>query len=975
MNTHMFPEFFTEECFKNESPVDIQKKVDALLSVMTREEKMGLCHGWDNPDGGQIANAGYLPGIPRFGVPEIRMYDGPAGVTSIHETTGLPVQEALAASWDKKLAYEYGAIEGSENFAISGNTQLGSQYDMVRTPHFMRVQDMLGEDPFLTSALAVEETKGIQDNHAVATLKHFFAASVSTDDARKTMQQVDEQTLHELYFPPFEAAIRQGNAAAVMSTYNRINGSYASANEYAMKDVLRNMWGFKGYTMSDWGANHSLSVQKGLDMEMPRGIYNSNARIEKGLGNGRLCWDDVENAARHVLYGLGMVGYLSLVALDENGTPLEEKGRTKPIKMQDQYSSSEGLFAENARKAELIAEKGAVLLKNRDALPVKVGEKIAMIGLGAVNLISGYGQERSYGTLRHMISPVSAMKQLEPKLEVSAEVGIDIIGETVPEQYLWQDEKAVKKGVVRTWGVDKSQRDPSIFPEIDFDDMPAGAPPENIGGQGLELVGTAKADEDEDDSDVEPFTPGWINTIAKDIPGHITGDFCRIDKTLDFTCGTINGATNQTYRNSQDGTALTYGEAYTWEGYLRVPASGIYTLILEGIGGLSRLEINTDGRKYRTIGTTCMREGAHWPWASLICTPEGMEIHAVNVYLKANESYPIRMCANASDPNKDLQLRFAWITPERRKEQYEKALLAAADSDKVVFFLTGDYAPTELGKTANMMDAMYKPGSLQPPADQLELLYQVKLHMRPEAKLIVIINYGRIFTTSQWEDVADSIMDVWYPGQGGGIAIAKLLLGQANPSGKLPVSIPKTDTDTPVSDTPDHMLRRYEGCIGEDGKCTINFEEGIFTGYRWYDKTETIPAYPFGHGLSYTTFAYSDLRVSGCDVTFTVTNTGDAVGTEIAQVYIGAAEVPDHIQMAKKMLCGFARLEEIKPGEQRTVTISIPDRSFCYWDPKAPMKQVPDGTKGKWIRPRGKRSVYVGASAEKLLLSGELMVE
>lgn len=975
MSTYTFPEFFTEECFKKETPADIQKKVDALLAAMTRDEKMGLCHGWDNPDGGQIANAGYLPGIPRFGVPEIRMFDGPAGVTSIHETTGLPVQEALASSWDKKLAYEYGAIEGSENFAISGNTQLGSQYDMVRTPHFMRVQDMLGEDPFLTSVLAVEETKGIQDNHAVATLKHFFAASISTDDARKTEQQVDEQTLHELYFPPFEAAIKQGNAASVMSTYNRINGSYASANEYAMKDVLRNMWGFKGYTMSDWGANHSLSVQKGLDMEMPKGIYNSDARIEKGLLNGRLRWDDVENAARHVLYGLGMVGYLSLVALDETGMPFEEKGRTEPIKMRDQYSTSEVLFAENAKKAELIAEKGSVLLKNQDALPIKTGEKVAMLGLGAVNLISGYGQERSYGTLRRMASPVSAMKQLEPELDVSAEVGIDVVGEAVPEYFLWQDAEASKPGVIRTWGVDKSQRDPSIFPEIDFDDMPAGAPPENIGGQGMELVGTAKADENEDDSDVEPFTPGWVNTIAKDIPGHITGDFCKIDKTLDFTCGTLNGAINQTYRNSQDGTALTYGEAYTWEGYLRVPESGIYTLILEGIGGLSRLEINADGKKYRTIGTTCMREGAHWPWASLICTPEGMEIHAVNVYLKANESYPIRMCANACDPNKDLQLRFAWITPTLRKEQHEKALLAAAVSDKVVFFLTGDYAPTELGKATNMMDAMYKPGSLQPPTDQLELLYQVKSHMRPDSKLIVIINYGRIFTTGEWEDIADSIMNVWYPGQGGGIAIAKLLLGRANPSGKLPVSIPKSDTDTPISDTPEHMVHRYEGCIRENGKCIIDFEEGIFTGYRWHDQVGIDPAYPFGHGLSYTTFAYSDLRVSGCDVTFTVTNTGDTTGTEIAQVYIGAAEVPDHIQMAKKKLCGFARLDEIKPGERRTVTISIPERSLCYWDPQAPITQGPDGTKGKWVRPCGERNVYVGASAKELLLNATLEAE
>lgn len=281
-----YPMFVEPEQLRAESDELLERKVGALLVAMTPEEKMNLCHGHANPEGMQVANAGYNPGIPRLGVPEIRMFDGPAGVTSVYETTGLPVQEMLAASWDTELAYKYGKVEGSENFAISGNTQLGSQFDVVRVPQFNRDKDMLGEDPFLTAAMAVPETKGIQEAGAVATLKHFGVASIGTDMQNAADQIVEEQTLHEMVFPPFEAAAKEGRAGSFMCCYNKFNGAYASANEYAQKTVLRDMWNYKGYMMSDWGANHALTTGKGMDMEMPNGTYNSGERILRGIERG-----------------------------------------------------------------------------------------------------------------------------------------------------------------------------------------------------------------------------------------------------------------------------------------------------------------------------------------------------------------------------------------------------------------------------------------------------------------------------------------------------------------------------------------------------------------------------------------------------------------------------------------------------------------------------------------------------------------
>ena len=162
------------------------------------------------------------------------------------------------------------------------------------------------------------------------------------------------------------------------------------------------------------------------------------------------------------------------------------------------------------------------------------------------------------------------------------------------------------------------------------------------------------------------------------------------------------------------------------------------------------------------------------------------------------------------------------------------------------------------------------------------------------------------------------------------------------------------------------------GGYEKDGKKVIDFDKGIFTGYRWYDRMGVKPLYAFGHGLSYTTFGYSDLSVQGTAVTFTVTNTGSVPGSEVAQVYLGAAQVPEGVQMAEKQLCGFARLEDMQPGESRTVTVTIPERSFCYWNTAGDLVARPDGTKDKWVRAEGPRKVMVGPSSDDLPLSASM---
>lgn len=968
-----FPSYIAPEQLRRESDAILEAKVNALLAAMTEEEKLNLCHGHANPEGMQIANAGYLPGVPRLGVPEIRMFDGPAGVTSVYETTGLPVQEMLAASWDPTLAYQYGKVEASENFAISGNTQLGSQYDLVRVPQFTRVKDMLGEDPFLTASMAVQETKGMQDQNVVATLKHFGVASIGTDMQNAADQIVDEQTLHEMYFPSFEAAAKEGGAGAFMCCYNKFNGAYASANEYTQKTVMREMWNYKGYMMSDWGANHGLTTGKGMDMEMPSGAYNSNERILRGIQRGRLTWDDVDTAVRHVLYGFGTAGYLSLVTLDENGRVLEEAGRTAPIAMKDRYaeSTARGLLRDNAEICLEVARKGAVLLKNKNAaLPLcpkdYTGENsVAMLGLGAVRLLSGAGQERSYGQISRMTAPADAVKAMAGEsANIFSEIGMDFFGTTIPAECFWQDKACIQPGLVRSYGVSPENCEmPPMLAAIlaaNAEQTEKKKAPAAAGGGGVEFHGVASADEEEEEI---PFMPPWTNSLAADMVDYETGSFCRVDETIDFTTGTQN------YKNGPGGTAFPKGSAYTWDGYLTVPESGEYILILQAIGGNTKFSINLDGTKLTEVGATELREGAQWPWGSLVCTWEGMELHGGRAYLEQGRTYPIRVCVNATISQKDLQIRLAWIPPKKRQKDYQAALDVVKQARKVLFFLSDDYSYGAIG--APQFFSMAGLPSMEVPACQMQMLRDVKAVMRPDAQLIVLHNNGQLYALGEVEPLADAILNIWTPGQEGGTAVAELLLGKVNPSGKMALTIPAKDADTLVSDTPKHRETRYTS-YQKNGQKYVDFDEGIFSGYRWYEKTGVKPLYAFGHGLSYTEFTYSDLSVSGRDVSFTVTNIGRVSGTEIAQIYLGAGTVPAGIQMAEKQLCGFTRLEDMAPGEKRTVTVTIPERSFMYWNPKLELVQRADGTKDKWVRTEGFRKIWVGTSSDRLTLEGEI---
>src|ERR1700744_231683 len=238
----------------------IDKKIDQLIKKMTLKEKIDMLHG-----NSLFSSAG----IKRLNIPELTSDDGPLGVREEVEryewtpaewttdsATFFPNGSAIAATWNPALAYQYGQAMGQEAFARKKNIMLAPAFNICRTPLCGRTYEYYSEDPFLNAQLAVSSVKGIQSQNVAACIKHYAVNNQET--YRDSINAVvDERTLREIYLPAFKAAVQQGNAYAVMSAYNKVNGQYCSENEFLLNTILKNEWGFKGLVMSDWGGTHN----------------------------------------------------------------------------------------------------------------------------------------------------------------------------------------------------------------------------------------------------------------------------------------------------------------------------------------------------------------------------------------------------------------------------------------------------------------------------------------------------------------------------------------------------------------------------------------------------------------------------------------------------------------------------------------------------------------------------------------------
>ncbi|WP_198667923.1 beta-glucosidase [Saliphagus sp. LR7] len=405
--------------------------VESLLDDLTREEKLDLVRGAPDPEG---TSTGYLPGVPRLDVPPLRLVDGPMGIRAGGfedplAATAFPASISLAATFDPELAREQGAAMAREAKARGQDAVLGPGVNLIRVPQGGRNFEYLSEEPTLSAAQAGAVVRGIQGEDAIATPKHYVANSQETD--RVTVSsEVDERTLRELYLPAFRAAVDAG-AGSVMTAYNRINGIDANDHAHLIRDVLKEEWGFQGYTVSDWFATRDAAsaANGGLDLEMP----GTSVREAFGEYEGEPDLDAIDPGGMPGPDQGGVFGADLAVAIEEGEVPLErlddmvarvlrameEIGLLGDPRPTTERPDREGAIDTDDHRAlaERIAVRGTVLLENDGVLPLADDADVALIGPNVDGATLGGGGSSAVTPVRER-SPATAFSDREPSVTV-----------------------------------------------------------------------------------------------------------------------------------------------------------------------------------------------------------------------------------------------------------------------------------------------------------------------------------------------------------------------------------------------------------------------------------------------------------------------------------------------------------------------------------------------------------------------------
>jgi beta-glucosidase len=381
-------------------------------------------------------------------------------------------------------------------------------------------------------------------------------------------------------------------------------------------------------------------------------------------------------------------------------------------------------------------------------------------------------------------------------------------------------------------------------------------------------------------------------------------------------------------------------DSIRWTGTLTAPTTGDYRFELQAFGS-ARAWLN--GQLVANLGPS-----AH------VGHPDKAFI---DVHLRAGESHDIKIEYQANSPEHrsqfgflfGAQVSFGWVHgPNQVAPRIREAAELASKADVAVVF-------ARTFESEGFIDR----ASLELPNDQAQLIREVA---NRNPRTIVVLQTGGAVATGSWANAPEAILQNWFGGEEQGNAIADILWGDVNPSGSLPITLPRSNSETPITFRNDPV--QYP-----EVNDRTEYKEGIFIGYRGHDKFRIPVGYPFGYGLSYTTFRYSRLEVprqpqtpsAGIPVSFTVTNTGARRGTEIAQVYSG--KLPTPVDTAQKQLAGWARAT-LNPGQSQRVTVTLDPQAFSYWGSYT----------HRWITPGGRVRIYVGGSEQDVSLSGRTTV-
>lgn len=360
------------------------ERASAVVKEMTIDEKIQMLHGTGmvglspmsplaiHSNGG----AGYVPGIPRLGIPALQMSDAAYGVRVSGEngrySTALPSDIAGAATWDLAGAYEYGALIGRELRAQGYNMGLGGGVNLTREPRNGRTFEYMGEDPILAGKMVASAIKGLQDQHVIGDIKH-YALNDQESGRNAVNVNIDKRAARESDLLAFEIGVLDSGVGAVMCSYNRVDGEYACENKYLLTDVLKDAWKFKGFVVTDWGGAHSIEKASaaGLDHEQPGWIFYGE-ELKRAVESGKVSQSELDDHVQRILRTMFATGVI------------DDPPQKSVVDVERGF--------EVARSLE---EQAIVLLKNdHEQLPLAASRvhSIAIIGPHAdVGMISGGG--------------------------------------------------------------------------------------------------------------------------------------------------------------------------------------------------------------------------------------------------------------------------------------------------------------------------------------------------------------------------------------------------------------------------------------------------------------------------------------------------------------------------------------------------------------------------------------------------------
>lgn len=770
----------------------------------------------------------------RLGIPIVPFDEAVHGLVQSGATV-FPQAIALAATWDTALVGHVAAAIAAEAATRGIHQVLSPVLNLARDARWGRVEETYGEDPLLAAAMGRAFIGPFEARGIAATPKH-FVANVGEGGRDSYPIEWDERELEETYFPPFEAAITEAHAHAVMTAYNSVNGSPATQNRWLLSEVLKRRWGFPGFVISDAAATGGATVLHMTEPDTPtaardawgagldvvfQSTYEQHGPYWDAVRRGRVSDSTVDRAVARVLRAKFELGLFEHPYADPDSAAASARDATH-----------QALALDAAREA-------IVLLKNaRGVLPIPPGRSIAVIGPDAVE--ARFGGYSAPGERRiSILAGLRAAAGAPGRVHYEAGPG---------------------RGA------------------IEYLPVPAGALSHDSAGTGR---------------------PGLRGEYFDDITLSGTARLERIDPRIDFAW-TLEGPGAGIERDWY---------SVRWTGRLRVPASGVRTV---GVVGSDGFRLSLDGR---LVIDDWEKRSAGARLAAVTLGPGSYEIRLEFFETTGNGRVRLVWDAGVSDD---------WRAAIGRATR----LARAADVAVIV-------AGIEEGEFRDR-------ASLRLPGHQEELIREVAATGTPS---VVVLVGGSAITMSSWLDRVGAVLDVWYPGEAGGRAVAEVLYGSSDPGGRLPITFPVSEGQLPL--VYDHKPTGR----GDD-----------------YADLTGQPLYPFGYGLSYTSFAYSDLTIEPAEippaghatVRCRVKNVGSRAGDEVVQLY-----VKDELASVTRpvlQLAGFQRIR-LAPGEERDVSFVLGPGALRMLDRDL-----------RWVVEPGAFRVLVGSSSRDLRLRGSLTV-